>query len=227
MALTRQVEASVGDTVEVSGRRVGDPGRSGEIVEVLGEDDPRHYRVRWEDGHETVLYPAEATTFRRKESKVVPVAGELVEFLRDAGVEFEVLPHRRTTTAAEEAAVLGIMPQLVAKTLVLADELHGRVRAVLPAASRLDAAKLASAIGAKTTALVDEADLADAYPEFELGAVPPFGGPEGDRVVVDRRLAEVDHVVLEAGVHDTSLRLRTEDLLTVANAELADIALEE
>ena len=223
MALTRQVEASVGDTVEVSGRRVGDPGRTGEILEILGEDDHRHYRVRWEDGHETMLYPGEATTFRRKEPTVVPVAGELVEFLREAGVEFEVLPHRRTTTAAEEAAALGIMPQVVAKTLVLADESNARVRAVLPAASRLDAAKLADAIGVKTAALVGEADLADAYPEFELGAVPPFGGPEGDRVVVDRRLAEVEHVVLEAGVHDTSLRLRTEDLLTVADAELADI----
>ena len=98
------------------------------------------------------------------------------------------------------------------------------MRAVLPATSRLDAAKLADAIGVKTVVLVGEADLADAYPEFELGAVPPFGGPEGDRVVVDRRLAEVDHVVLEAGVHDTSLRLRTEDLLTVADAQLADIA---
>ena len=129
MALTRQVEASVGDAVEVSGRRVGDPGRTGEILEILGEDDHRHYRVRWEDGHETMLYPGEATTFRRKEPTVVPVAGELVEFLREAGVEFEVLPHRRTTTAAEEAAALGIMPQVVAKTLVLADESNARVRA--------------------------------------------------------------------------------------------------
>ncbi len=226
MALT-QIDASVGDAVEVSGRRVGDPGRTGEILDVLGEDDRRHYRVRWEDGHETMLYPGEATTVRRKEPEVVPVAGELVAVLRDAGVEFEVLTHRRTTTAVEEAAALGLMPQMVAKTLVLADESNVRVRAVLPAASRLDAAKLARAIGVDTVALVGEADLADAYPEFELGAVPPFGGPEGERVVVDRRLAEVDHVVLEAGVHDTSVRLRTEDLFTVADAELADIAAEE
>lgn len=226
MTLTRQVEATAGDAVEVSGRRVGDPGRTGEILEVLGEDDHRHYRVRWEDGHETVLYPGEATTFRHKEPKVVPVAGELVAMLREAGIEFEVLPHKRTTTAAEEAAVLGLLPQVVAKTLVLVDEANGRVRAVLPAASRLDAAKLADAIDVKTVVLVGEEELGDAYPEFELGAVPPFGGPEGDRVVIDRRLAEVDHVVLEAGVHDTSLRLRTEDLLMVADAQLADIALD-
>ena len=226
MAITRQIEASVGDTVEVSGRRVGDRGRTGEILEVLGEGDHLHYRVRWGDGHETVLYPGEATTFRHKEPKPVPVAEELVALLRDEGFEFEVLPHRRTTTAVEEAAVLGVMPQMVAKTLVLRDDEGERLRAVLPATSRVDVAMLAGAVGAGTVTLLDEADLVMAYPQFELGAVPPFGGPAGERVVVDRRLAEVDHVVVEAGVHDTSLRLRTEDLLTVADAQLADIAQE-
>jgi len=221
---TRQIEATVGDIVEVSGRRVGDPGRAGEILEVLGDDEHPHYRVRWGDGHETVLYPGEATTFKRKRPKVVPVADELVAVLRDAGLEFEVLPHRRTTTATGEAAALGVMPQTVAKTLVLRDEAGTRVRAVLPATSRLDVGKLAEATEATTLTLVGEAELVDAYPEFELGAVPPFGGPQGEPVVVDRRLAEVDLVVLEAGVHDTSLRMRTEDLLTVADAQLADIA---
>jgi len=224
VALTRQIEATVGDTVEVSGRRVGDPGRRGEIVEVLDGDEHAHFRVRWEDGHETVLYPGEATTFRRRVSSPVPVAQELVEMLREAGVEFEVLRHRRTTTAAAEAKVLGVMPQMVAKTLVLRDDAGGRLRAVLPATTRVDLVRLADAVGAGSVALVDEQELCDAYPDFELGAVPPFGGRANERIVVDRRLAEVDHVVLEAGVHDTSLRMRTEDLLTVADAQLADIA---
>jgi len=224
VVLTRQIQASVGDTVEVSGRRVGDPGRRGEILEVLDGDERAHYRVRWEDGHETVLYPGEATTFRRKAATHVPVAEELVGTLRDAGIEFEVLPHRRTTTAAAEAAALGVMPQMVAKTLVFRDDSGTRLRAVLPATSRVDLTRLAGAVGAEAVGLVEEAELVAAYPGFELGAVPPFGGPEGERVVVDRRLAEVDHVVLEAGVHNTSLRLRTDDLLTVADAQLADIA---
>lgn len=224
MTLTRQIEASVGDTVEVSGRRVGDPGRRGEILAVLDGDERAHYRVRWEDGHETVLYPGEATTFRPRPVTHVPVADELVGVLRDAGIEFEVLPHRRTTTAAAEAAVLGVMPQMVAKTLVLRDESGTRVRVVVPATSRVDLQRVADVVEATAVSLVDEVELVSAYPGFELGAVPPFGGPEHERVVVDQRLAEVDHVVLEAGVHDTSVRLRTEDLLAVADAQLADIA---
>jgi hypothetical protein len=54
-----------GDIVVVAGRHVGDRGRMGEIVEVLGDHLHPHYRVRWEDGRETILYPGEGTTIRR------------------------------------------------------------------------------------------------------------------------------------------------------------------
>jgi hypothetical protein len=59
---TRRVEP--GDIVETSGRHVGDTGRRGEIVAVLGDEGHLHYRVSWEDGHESILYPAEGTTIR-------------------------------------------------------------------------------------------------------------------------------------------------------------------
>jgi hypothetical protein len=51
-----------GDVVKTSGRHVGDAGRTGEIVSVLGEEDHLHYLVRWEDGRESILYPGEGTT---------------------------------------------------------------------------------------------------------------------------------------------------------------------
>jgi hypothetical protein len=33
--------------------------------------------------------------------------------------------------------------------------------------------------------LASEDELARAYPEYDLGAVPPFGGASHDRVLVD------------------------------------------
>ena len=150
-------------------------------------------------------------------------SGRLAELLREARVEFEVLPHRRTTTAGSEARVLGVPPEETAKTLITKGE-RGYVRAVVPAAEHLDLEKLGAVLGGETMTLLTESELVSAYPQFELGAVPPFGGPEGELAVVDRRLAECEHVVLEAGVHDASLRLRTDDLLIVADAKLAEIA---
>ena len=51
-----------GGTVVVAPHRVGDAERVGEILEVLGEPDHVHYRVRWEAGHESVFYPSSDAT---------------------------------------------------------------------------------------------------------------------------------------------------------------------
>jgi len=59
-----------GDVVKTSGRRVGDAGRTGEILAVLGEADHAHYIVRWEDGRESTLYPSEGTTLQPGEGGV-------------------------------------------------------------------------------------------------------------------------------------------------------------
>jgi Ala-tRNA(Pro) deacylase len=231
--IAQEVHPARGDVVEVSGRRVGDPGRKGEILEVLGSEEHPHYLVRWEDEHESVLYPGEGTTVRTKTSRkrrrepkldLSAATTQLVEHLREESVEFELLPHRRTVRAASEARVLGVLAQTVAKTVVARDDEGRHVRAVVPATTRLSLERLAGAIGVEKVRLLTESELVSAYPQFELGAVPPFGGPAGDLTVIDGKLAECDHVVLEAGVHDTSLRLRTEDLIQIADAQLAEVA---
>jgi Ala-tRNA(Pro) deacylase len=148
---------------------------------------------------------------------------ELMSELASRQIEYEVIPHRPTMTAGEEAAEIGVPPKEVAKTLVLFTE-AGHVRAVLPASERLDLHKVRELLGeGKSARLATEVELADAYPMFELGAVPPFGGPEADRTIVDRRLASEQSVVIEAGSHTESVRIRTEDLLSLTRAEIADI----
>lgn len=56
------MDGQVGDHIEVPGRRVGHMPARGEIVEVLTGPGTRHYRVRWEDGHETTLAPGPGVT---------------------------------------------------------------------------------------------------------------------------------------------------------------------
>jgi hypothetical protein len=53
-----------GDVVVISGHRVGEHERLGEILEVLGEGEHVHYRVRWDDGAESVFYPGSDATIR-------------------------------------------------------------------------------------------------------------------------------------------------------------------
>ncbi|HZD87897.1 MAG TPA: DUF1918 domain-containing protein [Gaiellaceae bacterium] len=61
-----------GDEISVSGRHVGDTGRMGEILDVLGDDEHPHYLVRWADGRESVLYPSEHVTVVRSKGRRRP-----------------------------------------------------------------------------------------------------------------------------------------------------------
>ena len=145
----------------------------------------------------------------------------LIDELQRASVDYELISHPRTMTARAEARVLELDPGEVAKTVVLTTPI-GFVRAVLPASERLDLAKAQRILGSKDIRLATEEVIAGAYPDFELGAVPPLPCG-GDRVLVDRRLCEQDSVVFEAGTHVDSVRLRTSDLLELCKAEVADL----
>jgi hypothetical protein len=51
------MKGEVGATIVVESERTTQPQRRGVIEEVLAEDPPR-YRVRWEDGRETIFSPS-------------------------------------------------------------------------------------------------------------------------------------------------------------------------
>ena len=47
-----------GDWIESRGVH-GQAPRRGEIIEVLGREGHEHYRVRWDERHESIVYPAD------------------------------------------------------------------------------------------------------------------------------------------------------------------------
>jgi Ala-tRNA(Pro) deacylase len=145
----------------------------------------------------------------------------LLDQLEAAGREYELLPHRRTNTAAAEAEALGLEPREVAKTLVLVTP-DGFVLAIILASQRLNLHKVRAFLDSNKIELASEVVLAGAYPEFELGAVPPTGA-HGERVLIDPRVCENEYTVLEAGTHEQSLRIKTADLITMNHALVEDI----
>ena len=65
MAEVRRAHA--GDLVVVHGYRVGQPRRTGQILEVIGTSEHEHYRVQWEDGHESLFTPGSDAVIRHVE----------------------------------------------------------------------------------------------------------------------------------------------------------------
>jgi Domain of unknown function (DUF1918) len=55
------VSAKVGDRIELESETVGTPVREGEILEVMQGELSVRYRVRWQDGHESVYTPSGGT----------------------------------------------------------------------------------------------------------------------------------------------------------------------
>ena len=51
------LRASPGDRLVVRGHHQGELPRDGEILKVLGDDGAPPYLVRWEDGHESEVFP--------------------------------------------------------------------------------------------------------------------------------------------------------------------------
>ena len=53
------LHGEIGDLIEIGGKHVGESRRTGQILEVIGQPGHEHYRVRWEDGRETLFYPSD------------------------------------------------------------------------------------------------------------------------------------------------------------------------
>ena len=60
------MQLKVGDRVEVESESTERPARKGAIEEVVREAPTPRYRIRWDDGHESIYTPA-AGSLRRAE----------------------------------------------------------------------------------------------------------------------------------------------------------------
>jgi hypothetical protein len=69
------VQVKVGDRISVESEKVGRPVRHGVVLEVIEADYGTHYRVAWDDGHETVFKPtAGSVTLESPEQAPSPKA---------------------------------------------------------------------------------------------------------------------------------------------------------
>jgi hypothetical protein len=61
--------AHIGDEIVVKGRHVGEEDRKGMVIEVHGAGGAPPYLVRWEDGHESVLFPSSGTVVEHRPAR--------------------------------------------------------------------------------------------------------------------------------------------------------------
>jgi Ala-tRNA(Pro) deacylase len=147
----------------------------------------------------------------------------LEAYLREQQVPFEVQHHHIAYMVQDVAAMEHIPSELMAKVvLVFADSTLTML--VLPASHRVDLAHVGAAIGAKSVYLAGEHEIAAAFPDCEVGAMPPFGNLYGIRVYVDRLLAENEQFVFQAGTHTDTISMTYADFARLAQPRVAAFA---
>jgi Ala-tRNA(Pro) deacylase len=146
------------------------------------------------------------------------IARKLKAFLDEKKVPYHVLRHHEKYTAQEIAEALHVPGQMLAKVVMV--KADGKlVMAVLPASLRVDL----DAFGADAT-LATEAEFKDAFPDCEVGAMPPFGNLYGVPVVVDGALAADEEIVFEAGSHHEAIKLKYADYARLVRPRVKGIA---
>jgi Ala-tRNA(Pro) deacylase len=147
----------------------------------------------------------------------------LETYLRQQQVAFDVQQHRTAYTAQEVAESEHIPGRLVAKTVVAWAD-GQLVLLVLPASLQVELARLNVALGAKATRFAHEAEFVDAFPDCEVGAMPPFGNLYDLPVYVDKSLTDDEAIVFPAGTHTETMSVRYADYAQLVKPTIVEFA---
>ncbi|MEO7114349.1 MAG: YbaK/EbsC family protein [Caldimonas sp.] len=143
-------------------------------------------------------------------------------FFAERAPDIEVLEATTSTaTVALAAAAHGVEPARIAKTLAL--HLGGDViLLVMAGTARLDNRKYKDRFGAKAR-MLDAAEVLEAT-SHPVGGVCPFGLPRELPVYADLSLQAFDVVVPAAGDTHHAVRIETDRLVRLVDAQWVDVA---
>jgi Ala-tRNA(Pro) deacylase len=148
--------------------------------------------------------------------KRMPMLQKLLSYLDENKVQYQRHSHPTAYTAKEVASVEHVPAHEIAKAVVFFSE-KGYGMAVLPGDGMLDLHGLQAVLGVNRLRLATEGELADLFPDCELGAMGPFGNLCGLPVYVDESLASQEHIAFNAGTHRDVIHIRFDDFKRLAN----------
>lgn len=144
------------------------------------------------------------------------------EFLDSHRVKYLVISHSLAYTAQGIAALAHVSGKKLAKTVIV--KVDGVLAmAVVPASEHVDLDRLKFLTGGDFVEIASESDFQNAFPDCELGAMPPFGNLYDMSVYADASLAENDEITFSAGTHRELVRMNWEDMLRLVNPTMAEL----
>lgn len=158
-----------------------------------------------------------------------PVTGEAligVDRVRAAaaarGLEIEIRQRPAANSLPEAAAILGIPPSGIVKTLVVKRSDDTYLFALIPGDRAISWPKLRAIVGVNKLQLPDPA-RALAATGYERGTIVPLGSTHDWPIYADREIAG-RRIAMGAGAHGYSLFVAADDLIAAYGATIADIS---
>ncbi|GAA2963462.1 Cys-tRNA(Pro) deacylase [Actinokineospora diospyrosa] len=128
----------------------------------------------------------------------------------------------RASFGLEAAAALGVEPSRVFKTLLA--EVDGVLTVgVVPVDAQLDLKALAAAVGGKKAKMAEVA-VAERTTGYVAGGISPLGQRKRLRTVLDTSATRFPTMFCSGGRRGLEIELASTDLVTLADAVVADIA---
>jgi Ala-tRNA(Pro) deacylase len=155
----------------------------------------------------------------------MPLIKLWLEYLTRMQVRYSHSIHPRAQTARETANAERVPAHEFAKTVVYYSD-SGFGIAVVPADEFVDMAKVAKILGLSYIRLANEIELAELFPDCEIGAMPPFGDACVMPVIVDAGIAQ-DYIAFTIGTHRDVVRLSFADFQRLAKPKVASIVTQE
>ena len=147
----------------------------------------------------------------------------LEAYLRENQVPFQEQQHSRAFSAQRIAECEHVSSKKVAKTVIAI--VDGKmVLLVLPASSHVDLELVRVLLGAQSIRLAHEAEFASAFPDCELGAMPPFGNLYNIPVYVEKSLASEDTMIFPAGTHTDTISMNYADFVRLVHPRVMAFA---
>lgn len=138
------------------------------------------------------------------------------------GLDIEIRERPAANSLHEAAALLGIPPAGIVKTLVVKRSDDTYLFALVPGDRAISWPKLRSVVGVNKLQLPDPG-RALAATGYERGTIVPLGSSTDWPVYADERIVG-ERIAMGAGAHGYSMFIEADDLIAAYRATVADIS---
>ncbi|HUK50874.1 MAG TPA: YbaK/EbsC family protein [Terriglobales bacterium] len=148
---------------------------------------------------------------------------QILAFLQQSGVTYELREHEPVYTAPQMAEYLGTLEERIAKSMVLKKSGGGYVLAVLPGRLRIDFRQIAKVLSVEKVSLAPVPE-AEKIVKCSVGSVHPFGNLVNLKTYFDSHMLTLDYVCFNPGSHTKSVKIETNDLIRLVKPTIAEFA---